>query len=132
MTYQDFVKNAEKYLIEKYGTHGFSWTFIPPYAPHMGGLWESAVKSKKSHLKMVTGNLSLTFEEFYTILTRIEAILNSRPISPLSENPNEFLPLAPGHFLRGAPLVAVSEASNNPSVIIRSLLENGIHLRVAT
>jgi len=27
------------------------WKFIPPHAPHFGGLWKAAVKSMKYHLK---------------------------------------------------------------------------------
>lgn len=119
-----FLKSAEKCLVDKYSTHGFSWSFIPPHAPHMGGLWEAAVKSMKVHLKKVTANLIFTFEEFSTILIRIESILNSRPISPMSENPSELLPLTPGHFLRGAPLISHPEApidtpSDNLSYLTR-------------
>ena len=110
----DFLKHAEKALVEKYSAHGFSWSFIPPYAPHMGGLWEAAVKSMKSHLKKVASNLNFTYEEFATILVRIEAVLNSRPISPLIENPSELLPLTPGHLLRGAPIIAPPEAPEEP------------------
>lgn len=107
--HNQFLQNAEKCLSEKFNLHGFSWSFIPPYAPHMGGLWESAVKSMKTHLKKITTNLSFTFEEFSTLLTRIESILNSRPLSAISQNPSELLPLTPGHFLRGAPLTAPPE-----------------------
>ena len=80
----------------------------------MGGLWEAAVKSMKSHLRKIAGNLNFTFEEFTTMLIRIEAVLNSRPMSPLTENPAELLPLTPGHFLRGAPLIAPPEAPEVP------------------
>lgn len=109
-----FMKNAEKSLQEKYGLHGFSWSFIPPYAPHMGGLWEAAVKSMKTHLKKVTNNLTFTFEEFTTLLIKIEAVLNSRPLSPISDDPSELVSLTPGHFLRGAPLIAPPEYSPEP------------------
>lgn len=109
-----FLKSAEKCLSEKHAIDEFTWSFIPPHAPHMGGIWEAAVKSMKSHLKKLSKNLSFTFEEFSTILVRIESILNSRPLSPLSQNPSELLPLTPGHFLRGAPLTAPPEGAINP------------------
>ncbi|XP_041982291.1 uncharacterized protein LOC121735510 [Aricia agestis] len=81
-------------------------TFIPPYSPHFGGLWEAGVKSCKYHLRRVLGNAKLTREEFETVLTQIEAVLNSRPLSPLSSDSDDFLPLTPAHFLIGRPLTA--------------------------
>ncbi|XP_026467848.1 uncharacterized protein LOC113371436 [Ctenocephalides felis] len=80
---------------------GINWHFIPAKSPHFGGIWEVGIKSCKSHLKRILGNACLTFEDFYTILTQIEAILNSMPISPLSSDPNDLNPLTPGHFLIG-------------------------------
>ena len=52
------------YLATHYNT---SWHNIPPRSPHMGGLWEAAVKSMKTHLRRVIGSTLLTFEEFTTI-----------------------------------------------------------------
>lgn len=81
-----------------------SWTFIPPNAPHCGGLWEAAVKSVKHHLYRVVGLAHLTFEEMQTILCEIESILNSRPLTALSTDPNDMAYLSPGHFLIGTTL----------------------------
>lgn len=83
--------------------------FIPPRSPHWGGIWEAAVKSTKYHLHRLVGETRLTFEEFYTLLTSIEAILNSRPLCPLSNDPNDFQALTPGHFLIGTSLTAHPE-----------------------
>ncbi|XP_076377783.1 uncharacterized protein LOC143259436 [Megalopta genalis] len=77
------------------------WRLSPPHAPHFGGLWESGVKSAKYHLKRIIGEQRLTFEELYTLLTQVESCLNSRPISPISSDPNDLNPLTPGHFLIG-------------------------------
>lgn len=99
-------------------THGISWHFIPPASPHFGGLWEAAVKAMKHHLQRTIGSQRLTFEEMSTILCRIEACLNSRPLCPQTEDPNDFSALTPGHFLTGKALIAPPEPTvddMNPS-----------------
>ncbi|KAF2885481.1 hypothetical protein ILUMI_20689 [Ignelater luminosus] len=82
------------------------WKFVPPRAPHFAGLWKRGVRSVKHHLKRVIGNANLTYENFYTILTQIESVLNSRPLCPLTQDPNDLEPLTPGHFLIGSPLTS--------------------------
>ena len=87
------------------------WKFIPERTPHFGGLWEAAVKSMKTHLKRVIGETKLTFEEFTTVLTQIEACLNSRPLAQLPCDGDTVEPLTPGHFLIGRPLEALPDSS---------------------
>lgn len=82
------------------------WKFIPPSAPHMGGLHEAAVKSAKHHLKRVIGAQQLPYEELATLLAQVEGCLNSRPIQALSEDANDCLALTPGNFLIGEPIIA--------------------------
>jgi len=95
-------------LLAKDGTQ---WKFNPPSAPHFGGKWEAGVKSVKYHLKRVVGETILTYEEMNTFLIQIEAILNSRPVTPISDDPDDLNVLTPGHFLIGNPLTAVPEPS---------------------
>lgn len=86
-----------------------TWHFIPPHAPNFGGLWEAGVRSTKTHLRKVVGNAALTYDELATVLTQVEACLNSRPVSLLSDNPNDPLPLTPGHFLVGEPIINIAD-----------------------
>lgn len=85
---------------------GIVWHFNPPYAPHMGGIHEAAVKSAKHHLRRVVGAQQLTFEEMATLLTHIEACLNSRPLVALTNEQSDALALTPAHFLIGEPLIS--------------------------
>ena len=85
------------------------WEFNPPGAPHFGGIFESGIKSTKYHLQRVVGSQVLTLEEMFTVLTKIEAILNSRPLCAFSSDPTEIDVLTPGHFLTGGPIVSLPE-----------------------
>ena len=78
--------------------HGTSWTLIPPTTPHYGGLWEAGVKSTKNLLKKTMREHTLTFEELSTVLTEIEACLNSRPLGSLTSDPEDLQVLTPSHF----------------------------------
>lgn len=78
-----------------------TWRFIPPAAPHQGGFWESGIKSAKSHLMRSFGQRVFTFEEMTTILVQIEVCLNTRPLTPLTDDPEDLEALTPAHFLIG-------------------------------
>jgi hypothetical protein len=91
--------------------------FNPPAAPNIGGLWEAVIKSVKHHMKHAIGKQILTHEELLTLVTRIEGILNSKPLTPLSSDSNNIYTLTPGYFLIGQPIMAVPE----PDVISSSM-----------
>ncbi|CAG7687347.1 unnamed protein product [Allacma fusca] len=91
--------------------HEIQWSFNPPSAPHMGGLWEAGVKSTKFHLHRVVGEKSLNFEELCTLLCKIESCLNSRPLCSVSDNIDDLDVLTPGHFLIHDALLSVPEPS---------------------
>ncbi|XP_077260842.1 uncharacterized protein LOC143896724 [Temnothorax americanus] len=74
------------------------WHFIPPRAPHFGGLWEATVKAFKRHFYKAA-DTKLTFEEASTLVIQIEAILNSRPLITVLSDPNDLSYVSAGHFL---------------------------------
>lgn len=86
-------------------SQSINWKFIPPRTPHQGGIWEAAVKSAKSHLLCVTKGHARIFEEYATLFTEIEAILNSRPLCFRRDGDQEDAVLTPGHFLTGGHLL---------------------------
>jgi len=63
------------------------------------------VSSICHNLKRYIGLYTLTFEEMSTLLCRIEACLNSRPIAPVFDNLDDYHVLSPGHFLVGTSLL---------------------------
>ncbi|XP_029158397.1 uncharacterized protein LOC114930709 [Nylanderia fulva] len=89
---------------------GIRWHFNPPAAPHFGGLWEAAVKSTKFHLRRVIGETTLTFEELSTLLARSKLVLILVHCRHSQMTQRTFC-VDPGHFLVGAPLLAVPEPS---------------------
>ncbi|XP_050339915.1 uncharacterized protein LOC126766119 [Bactrocera neohumeralis] len=108
-------KKETKDVITNYCANQFiNFHFIPPRAPHFGGIWEAAVKSatgitQTNDLNRSVMNTKLTYEELTTALVEIEAVLNSWPLSPLSSDPSDYEALTPGHFLTGSALKSLPE-----------------------
>ena len=89
-------------------TQHIKWTHTPARSPHFGGLWEASVKSMKLLLTKVVGPHNLFIDELYSITVEIEAILNSRPLTPLDSAQDDGIEvLTPGHFLVGKALKSV-------------------------
>ena len=109
--FMEFLRSQKtQMIISKFcSVENIQWKFIPEHAPHFGGLWEAAVKSVKTHLRRVISHHKLTFEEFNTVLTQIEACLNSRPLVPIPHDDDGVEALTPGHFLIGRPLEALPD-----------------------
>lgn len=77
------------------------WKFTIPRAPFRGGIWEAAVKSVKYHMKRILNGQTLTFERYQTILLGAAAVLNSRPLVALTDDPTDLNYITPAHAVRG-------------------------------
>ncbi|XP_014294818.1 uncharacterized protein [Halyomorpha halys] len=100
-TQEDICRHAKEREIQ--------WHFNPPAAPHFRGIWEAGIKSAKRVMEKVVNGVNLTFEELTTLFCSIEGILNSRPLTPLTNDPDSIECLTPGHFLIGRPLLATPD-----------------------
>lgn len=129
------LKAASKEADEIYKrvlNEGTQWHFNPPSAPSFGGIWERGVRSIKTHLNRVAAKASFTYEEFNTLLTMIEACLNSQPLCPLENDCEEIEALTPGHFLigkmlRAVPMPSIADkyvSTNEKFQLIRKLTEH--------
>lgn len=78
---------------------GIKWTFNPPAGSHHGGAWERLIRSVRKVLNSTLKVQRLDEEGLHTVLCEVEAIINSRPITKASTDPNDLEALTPNHLL---------------------------------
>ena len=83
------------FLLQK----AIKWKFNPPTASHMGGAWERAIRSVRRVLNAILRNQMVDDEGLQTLFCEVEAILNARPLTKVSDDPNDFNALTPNHLL---------------------------------
>lgn len=132
-----FLRTERKLFDERVttalATKGTTWHFTPPLSPHFNGMAESAIRSVKHHIRRVVGEATLTFEELVTVLIKIEACLNSRPLCAMNSDPSNFDVLTPAHFLIGEPINIIPQRSvldSNPSALTRWQLTHQMVQRI--
>ena len=84
---------------------GIQWRFNPPAGSHYGGEWERMIRLVRGVLSSVPHQQKLDDDGLHTVFCEVEAILNDRSITKLSEDANDLEPLTPNHLLllRGKP-----------------------------
>ena len=75
------------------------WRFNPPFASHFGGVWERQIRTVRKVLAGLTKEQRMTDESLLTFMCMAESIVNNRPITTTSTDPNDLAPLTPNHFL---------------------------------
>ncbi|XP_035219186.1 uncharacterized protein LOC118192350, partial [Stegodyphus dumicola] len=93
------------------------WKFNPPTAAWWGGWWERLVRMVKENLRRVLGRTSLNYEELYTILCDCEQVINSRPITYVSEDNQDPSPLTPMMFPARIAVIRIETTGNKEGKI---------------
>lgn len=75
------------------------WVFNPPAASHQGGSWERCIRTVRKILHAISTEQVLDDEGLTTLFCEVEYIVNSRPITKVSNDPDDLEPLSPNHLL---------------------------------
>ena len=78
---------------------GIEWKLNPPGASRFGGAWERLMRSVRKILDALIDLQPLTDETLQTLMCEIEAIMNNRPLTPVSADHRDLEPLTPNHIL---------------------------------
>ncbi|XP_060665303.1 uncharacterized protein LOC132797563 [Drosophila nasuta] len=89
------------------------------------------IKSFKTHFYKTVSSVKYTYDKLSTLLTKIEACLNSRPLSPMSEDVSDLVALTPGHFLIRRPLLSMAEPESREDVESIRNAGNGSRLSIS-
>ena len=91
------------YLLQR----NVKWTFNPPTGSHQGGVWERCIRTVRKVLRALIKEQVLDEESLSTLMCEVEAVVNGRPITKLSDDPRDLEPLTPNHLLllRAGPAV---------------------------
>ena len=96
-------------IVENGSVNRIQWKFNPPTASWWGGWWERLIRVMKDVLRRVIGRACLSYEEMITVLCDCESIINSRPLTYISERDADFVPLSPSLFLQDIKEVGVPD-----------------------
>ncbi|EYC02241.1 hypothetical protein Y032_0101g3387 [Ancylostoma ceylanicum] len=95
-----FLESRSWKKIQEFSTiHRITWKFITPVSPWKGGFYERLVSLFKSAFSKAIGNNLLALDQFHTVVVEIEAVINSRPITPFHEKDPSHHVLRPCDFI---------------------------------
>ena len=95
----ELAKLNEDKAVDVMAAQGVSWKFNPPYGSHFGGAWERMIRSTRRIFRGLLHQQRLTDEVLTTLMCEVESILNSRPLTSVSDDPRDPRPLTPAHLL---------------------------------
>ena len=93
---------------------GCEWHFNPPSASHMGGAWERAIATVRQVLYGVMREVGVTPDDdtLHTIFCEVENVVNSRPLTTVTSDPQDLDPITPNHVLTGKSSILLPPLGN--------------------
>ena len=99
---RELVNQIDKEKVESLTSNkGVNWHWNPPASPHFGGVFERMIKAAKRAINAILRNAEVNDEELETTIIGVESLINSRPLTRVSGDPNDEPVLTPNHFLIG-------------------------------
>ena len=89
----------DKDVLNCVSLEGIKWTFTTALAPWQGGFYERLIGIVKRSLRKAMGRKHYTIDQLATILTEIEAVVNSRPLTYVYGDFKSGFTVTPSHFL---------------------------------
>lgn len=96
------MKELDEERLRRFGLEKeVEWCFNPPHASHMGGVWERQIRTIRRILSslLLQHSDKLSSEVLETFLCEVESIINSRPLTKLSEDVEDANTLSPNQML---------------------------------
>ncbi|CAD5214349.1 unnamed protein product [Bursaphelenchus xylophilus] len=91
---------AKDFLQKTHQTNqNFCWSFITPRCPWEGASYERIIAELKRAMKNSGTKSKLDIEEFRTLISRSEEVVNSRPLTAQSDDVNDLRAIKPFDFI---------------------------------
>ena len=86
-------------MLSFYSDEGITWKYTTTMAPRRGGFYERLVGLVKQGLRKEIGRKLLSWDKLITMITEVEAIINTRPLTYVYGDFLSGFTLTPAHFL---------------------------------
>ena len=94
------LKELDESALQSYGVQReIEWNFNPPMSSNMGGVWERCIRTVRKVIAGIMKDTHLSDDSLHTLFCEVESIVNSRPITKVSDSLNDMSALTPNHLL---------------------------------
>lgn len=86
-----------------------AWDYSVEKSPWQNGISERMIQSVKRHTRVILGSAKLTYRTLSVILAEVEMIVNNRPLSTVSDDPDNLTPITPAELVLGRRMEALPD-----------------------